>query len=294
MQDVELGPRRGFKLGERSIARPLRNHAQPHLLQQNAAGPGIAADVVVADDGHIVRRALKARGFVTQLVEDPVADGVVGDVMAERMRYSAKPLAADRYDRLAVLLAFGLCYALDIVSDQANRALGLNRDSLVQRKEHLDLIYDLRQLLVAAEDDVLFLKVRGELQRHKGVHSGGPDKVVAARGPGVLPAADRPVADVDHVLDRAPDHSLRPRIGAAAYRHHARNGLDVGLDCALPLVRFVGRKVLGAPLGELLRVGPEDLTNHLLVSRLGLFNVHDFAHASPRSRWIRHIWRRFQ
>src|SRR5581483_8686618 len=111
-------------------------------------------------------------------------------MMAEGLRHAAESLAADRNDRLVPVL-FGLLlrYGLDIVANQANRALRLDRDPAVQRKQFLQLVDDLLEFLVPAEDDVLLLEVGGELHRHERVDSGRADVVIAAGGPGILAAA---------------------------------------------------------------------------------------------------------
>ena len=167
-----------------------------------------------------------------------------------------------------VFLGLLLRHRLDVVADQADRAFGLDRDALVQREQLLDLVDDLVELLVAAEDDVLLLEVGGELHRHEGVDAGGADVVVAARGPGILAAADRAVADVDHVLDRAPHHALGAGVGAAADGHHAGDRLDVRLDAAIGLAFLERAEVLGAALGGLVGIGLQDLVDQRLVACL--------------------------
>src|SRR5208283_3798660 len=212
------------------------DHAQPHLLEQDARRPGVAADVVIADDGDVVRRLLEARGLAFLLVEHPVTYRVVGDVVTERLGYATEALAAYRHDRLAaIFLGLRLRHRLDVVADQPDRALRLHGDALVEREQHLDLVHDLRQLLVAAEDDVLLLEIGGELHRHERVHARGADVVVPPCRPGILAAADRTMADMHHVLDRPPHDALRSGIGAAADRHHAGDRLDVGLHAAVGL-----------------------------------------------------------
>ena len=280
VQYVELGLGRGLELGNAAVARPLRDHAQSHLFEQDARGPGVAADVVVADDGDVVGRALEPRRLACLLVEHPVADGIVGDVVTERLRHAAEALAANRHDRLAaILLRLGLGDRLDIVADQADRAFGLNRDPLVERKQLLDLVHDLGELLVAAEDDVLLLKIGGELHRHEGVDAGRADVVVAPRRPGVLAAAHGAVADVDHVLDRTPDDALGAGIGAAADRHHAGDRLDVRFDAAIGLAAFEGAQMLGAPLRGLFGIDLQNLVDELLVPGLDLFDALRYCQA---------------
>ena len=95
---------------------------------------------------------------------------------------------------LPIFLATFLGDRLDVVADQADRALGLDGDALGQREQLLDFVDDLGELLVAAEDDVLLLEVGGELHRAEAVDAGCADIVVAACRPGVLTAADRAVA----------------------------------------------------------------------------------------------------
>ena len=169
VQDVELRLGRRLKLGDGAVAGPLRDHAQAHLFEQDARGPGVAADIVVADDRHVVRRAFELGGLVRALVEHPVAHGVVGDMVAQRLRHAAEALAAHRHDGLAaVFLRLDLRHRLDVVADQADRAFGLDRDALIEREQLLDLVHDLVELLVAAEHDVLLLEVGGELHRAEG------------------------------------------------------------------------------------------------------------------------------
>ena len=152
-----------------------------------------------------------------------------------------------------------------ICSPPADRALGLDGDALVQREQDFDLVDDLLQLLVAAEDDVLLLEVGRELHRAEGVDAGFTDVVVPARGPGILAAAHRAVGNVDHVLDRAPHHALGTGVGTATDRHHARQGLDVGLHAAIRLAILESAQVLGTLLGGLFRVGLQHFFDKCLV-----------------------------
>ena len=209
VQDVELGLRGGLELRDGAVAGPLRDHPQTHLFEQDARGPGVAADVVVADDRDVIGGRLELRELVAGLFEHPIPDRVVGDVVAERLRHAAEAFATHRNDRLAAeILRLRLRHRLDIVADQADRAFRLDADALAEREQNLDLVDELAELLVAAEHDVLLLEVGGELHRAEGVDTRGALVVVAARTPGILAAADRTMADMDHVLDRTPDHAL--------------------------------------------------------------------------------------
>ena len=156
---------------------------------------------------------------------------------------------------------------------------------MVEREQLLDLVDHSAELLVAAEDDVVFLEVRRELHGHERIDTGGPDVVVAPSPPGILAAAHRPVADVDHVLDGAPHHPLGSRIGATTNGHHAGNGLDVGFDPAVGLAIFERAQVLFAPLRSLLRVGLQNLLDQRLVARLKFFDG-GFDFGRDAHRWF--------
>ena len=67
------------------------------------------------------------------------------------------------------------------------------------------------------------------------------------------------MANVDHVLNRPPDHALGARVGAAADGHYARNGLDIRLDATIRLPRLVNTQMLGSPFGGLLWVDLQHL-----------------------------------
>src|SRR3954463_3294031 len=110
-----------FAFGARSIsasvAGPVADNPQADFLQQDAAAPGVTTDVVVADDVDVVWAGL-VLGF--GLVEHPVTDRVVGDVMAQRLRHAAEALATDRNDRLAGFLVLLARNGLNVVADQAD------------------------------------------------------------------------------------------------------------------------------------------------------------------------------
>ncbi len=137
VDEVELGLGRVGELGHGGVAGPLRDDPQPHLLEDSPRSPGVPADVVVADDRDVVGRGLDVGGL---LVEDVVADRVVGDVVAQRLRHAAEALAAHRDDRLADVGGLGLGDRLDVVADKTDRALGLHRDALGEREEPVELV----------------------------------------------------------------------------------------------------------------------------------------------------------
>jgi len=90
------------------------------FFQKDAGGPGVAADVIVADDRNVVGSGLKARRLAVLLVENPVAHRVIGDMVAKGLRNAAETFATHRNDRLAVIfLGLRLGHGLDIVADEA-------------------------------------------------------------------------------------------------------------------------------------------------------------------------------
>ena len=274
VEQVELDLGGLLHLLQGAVAGPLGHHAQAHLLEQDARRPGVAADVVVADDGHVVRAG---RVLGVGLVQHPVAHLVVGDVVAEGLGHAAEAFAAHRHDGLAGFIALLLGHRLDVVADQADRAFGLDRDAVGEGEQLVDLVDHLLQLLVAAEDNVLLLEVGGDLQHDEVVHADGAAGVVAPGAPGILAAAHRAVGDVHHVLDRAPHHAFRAGVGAAADGHDAGQGLDVGLHAAVGLALFIHVEVLGALLGRLFRIGFQHLVDQRLVARLVVENrTHGF------------------
>src|SRR5208282_2079977 len=158
-----------------------------------------------------------------------------------------------------------------------DRTFRLDGDAVTEREQALDLVDHLVELLVAAEDDVFLLEIGRELHRHKGVDTGRTDVVIAPLRPRILTAADRTVADMDHVLDRPPHHALRSGISASADRHHARDRFDVGFDltlagylavfgrCFLFAGRFGDGEMLAPALSEFLGISRQYFFDQLFV-----------------------------
>ena len=256
-----------------AVAGPDRLDVEAALLKQRLGGPGVAADVVLADQRDVVG-ADRLREFAG--LDDVVADGVVGDVVPQGLGNAAETLAVTGDDRDVQLLGGDLGDRVDVVADQADRALGEDRHPLGQREQFLGFAQQHGELLVAAVDHVLLLEVGGELHREAG-DAGYAAHQVAPGTPGVPAAADRAVRDVDHVADRAPDHPFGPCIGATAGAHHAGDGLLVGLYAGRAGGLVVGGEVRGAFFPPLLRVELQDLVDHGLGRLLGdAFNRLDF------------------
>src|SRR5208283_1324783 len=84
-------------------------------------------------------------------------------MVAKRLGDAAKTFTAHRNHCFAGLL--GLCsgHSLNIVANKTDRAFRLNGYSFAHGEQALEFVDTRRELLVAAEDDVLFLKVRREM-----------------------------------------------------------------------------------------------------------------------------------
>ncbi|VTM86257.1 Uncharacterised protein [Raoultella ornithinolytica] len=115
VDQVQLDERGVLHLDQRTVAGPLRHHPQSHLFEQDARGPGVAADVVVADNCHIIRRGFK--GLTFTIVENPVANDIVGDMVSQRLRHAAKAFATHRNYRFIQRFAAGVGHRADIVAD---------------------------------------------------------------------------------------------------------------------------------------------------------------------------------
>ncbi len=148
-------------------------------------------------------------------------------------------------DQLLELFLHLLGDGVDVVADQADRALGQDRKALGQGKKLVGFVQQFLQLLIAAVNDVLLLKVRGEVHGEGG-HARDPLHEVAPRPPTVDAAADGAVGDVNHVADRPPDHPLGSGVGATTLAHDAGDDLAVRFDRAASRGRFVGAE-MGRP-----------------------------------------------
>ena len=218
VDEVKLNEWGVLHLHQGAVAGPLRHYAQPHLFQQNARGPGVAADVVIANDGNIIRGAGKRLPFA--IVQHPVAHHVVGNMVSQRLRYAAKAFAAHRDHRFIQRLAAGVGHGADVIADQAHRALRLDGDPFGQREQQLHLFDQFGQLFIAAENNIALLKIRGEVQGAEAVDTADAGIVVAPSGARILAAADGAVRDMGHIFDWPKHHPFRARIGAATHGHH--------------------------------------------------------------------------
>ncbi|MNW47914.1 hypothetical protein D3C74_252610 [compost metagenome] len=141
--------------------------------------------------------------------------------MAQRLTHSAKALTAYRNDRNAQLLCHLLGHGPDIITNQSDRTFRLHGDALSQREHLLNFSADHLQLLISAEHDILFLKIAGNLHGGKIIDAQYPIRIIASGTPTVLPAADGTMANVHHVFNRAPYHTLGACISTAPCCHDA-------------------------------------------------------------------------
>src|SRR6185369_3838654 len=260
VDQVELHRVRGGDLLQLAVAGPDRLDIEADLLQQSLGRPDIAADVVVADKGNIVR-SLRLTELAS--ADNVIADGVVGDVVAEGLGNAAEPLAVAGDDRQIQLGSRMFGSGVDVVTDESDRTLGQHRDPLGQREQTLGLNQQLLQLLVAAVDNILLLEIGGELHGEL-VYPELAGHQIAPGTPGVPAAADRAVGNMDHVADRSPDDPFGACVGAAAGTHDAGNGLLVGLDCSAAGSLIIGAEMRSALLLRLLGINLKSFGNQLL------------------------------
>jgi len=101
VDQVKLDGMGGSYFFQFAIAGPDRFDIEADLLQQRLCTPHIATDVVIADEGDIVG-ALRF-GKLTG-TDNVVANGIVGDVVSQRLGDTAEPLAVAGDDRQVQLL----------------------------------------------------------------------------------------------------------------------------------------------------------------------------------------------
>ncbi len=88
-------------------------------------------------------------------------DAVVGDVVAGRLAHALVALATEAKDVDPQLFLHLPGHGVHVVADEAHRAGGEDADGL-GLEDVIGLLHRLLQLLLAAEDDLLILHVRGK------------------------------------------------------------------------------------------------------------------------------------
>jgi len=166
---------------------------------------------------------------------------------------------------------------VNVVADQADRAGGEDADR--SRVEERDRLVDGRhQLLLAAEDDLVFLEVGG----HRVVHEVGRvgrsrAGLVPAGEPAVEPASDRAVRDLEDVAGGPEHHAFASGVSAAAHGDDAGGGSGVGQNLRHDLTFFhlVDDDLLFALFRQFRRIGFKELVPEFLA---GNFHFIFFAH----------------
>ncbi len=186
----------------------------------------VAADVVLAQHVDLEFALDRPLG----LADDVLEELVVGDVVSGRLADALVALATEAEDIDAQRLLHLAGHGMDVVADQSDRTGGADRDH-PGLEDLVGLKDGLLELLLAAEDDLLFLHVGGERIHHvvfgaKLIGHG----LVAPRQPAIVAAADWPVGDLEDVACGPEHHALAAGISAAALGDDAWNGPGIGAD----------------------------------------------------------------
>ena len=228
MEQVQFCFRGGSHLFVSGVTGPLSDHPKTHLFKKDTGRPGVTTDVIVTDDRDVVRGLCEPFAHDFELREDVVPDSVVGDVVTQRLGNPTEAFAANGNDLFLDVLFTLFRSRLDVVTDKTDRTLRLNGDPFVKGEQLVDLSKGFYQFLISTEDDVFLLEVGREVHCYKSVNTGSTDVIVPAAGAAVLSAADRSVADVDHIFDRSPYNPTATGVGTTPLAHDTGNGFLVG------------------------------------------------------------------
>src|SRR5208282_6323380 len=222
---VELHDVRPAYLVVTYIAAQRSDDLDAAFLEQRVDFPGIAADVVLAQD---IDCKLGVVGRV--IASNHVFEhAVVGDVVAGGLADPFVTFATESEDVDAKFLLHFPRHGMDIVADQSDRAGGVDRNRLWL--EDLVGFLDRRlELLFAAENDLLLHHIRGHGVLEVIRFSLGGAHQIAATQPGIEAAANRAVGDVEDVVNGADDHAAAAGVSAAPLRDNAGDGPAVGPD----------------------------------------------------------------
>ncbi len=194
--EVEVGGMGIGKIVIAGVAAEGGNQRDAAVLEEALDLEGIAADVVFPQ--HVdFELAFPHRVVQAHHVGE---DAVVGDVVAGRLTDAFVALATEAEDiAIAKFLLHLPGHRVHVVTDEAHGAGGEDADGL-GFEEVIGLLHRLLQFLLAAEDNLLFLHVRGEAVGHKvmvfRVLGLG---LVPAGQPGIEAAADGAMGNVDDI-----------------------------------------------------------------------------------------------
>ena len=117
-----------------------------------------------------------------------------------------------------------------VVTDQTDRTGREDADRLGM-KHVVGFLTCLSQFLLAAEDNLFVLHVGREAVGHELVMLVGRRAgLVAACEPGIEPAPDRAVSNIDDVTCRPKHHAFTAGITATSLRNDARRGANIRLN----------------------------------------------------------------
>src|SRR5208337_2228573 len=208
------------------VAAEGRHQGEPATFEEIFDDERVAADVVLAQHVDLEFTLDRPLG----LADDMLEELVVGDVVSGRLADTLVALATEAEDIDAQGLLHLAGHGMNVVADQSDRTGGADRDR-PGLEDLVGLKDGLLELLLAAEDDLLFLHVGGQRIRHVvfGAQLIGHG-LVAPRQPAIIAAADWPVGDLEDVARGPEHHALAAGISAAALGDDAWNGPGIGAD----------------------------------------------------------------
>ena len=178
MDQVQACMIRPLYLFDPAVSSERCDHLHAHLLQEGLDGPQVSGDVILTQQVYGVR----APGLVVSS-SDQLEEGIAGGLVS-LILVSFEALGFDRNYRYSELCCRLATYGPDVVSDDPHDACGIDKDG--RGPVFMGQLFNgCCQLLLAAEDHIQLLHVRGEAHLVKR-RSGGR---AASDVPGVAGAA---------------------------------------------------------------------------------------------------------
>ena len=223
----------------------------------------VAADVVFPQKVDFVFPFLNGVVQADHILEKTV----VGHMMSRGLADALVSLATESENGNAQFLLHFPGYGMDVVSDQAHGTGGKHGNHL-GFKSIVGLLNSGSQLLFTAEDDLPLLHVGRKTIGHEIVviRRGGRIRLVAPGEPGVKPAPDGTVGQIDNIAGGPHHHSLAPGVTTAPLADDAGDGSHIGLNFPIiPFIDlFVDNKLLASFPRHLGRIFVQNLFFYLL------------------------------